>query len=215
MASDIEIINRALTWISEEQITNLAEDRAAARAAAVCYPSCRDGLTADYPWRFALTRALVAAEVDPPAFGWSYAYTIPADWLRVWQVATFWAPFANSWEWNSVATTDGVPSGFYPFDYNTWEMEGNKVLTNLTGPLPIRGVQKITDPTQFPPIFVDALVAKLAKELEPRVAGTDGSFARLDSEYQNYIKRAKRSNAMEQPRMQQNDGRWTSARFRG
>jgi hypothetical protein len=212
--SDVAIANRMLTWISSNQITDLNEDSDAARAVATVYPGCRDGLVGDYPWRFAMDRQLLPASATIPLFQWSYAYPIPPEWFRVWEVNGEWDPNDASVTYSG-NYTDSSPGGFNPFNPIPWDVEGQSILSNTTGPLPCRGVKRITDPTQFPPVFIDALCAKLAKECVGRVTGSTAQVPGWDAEYKSYIARAKKANALEKPRMKQRDGQWTSARFRG
>lgn len=85
MASDVQIVNKALVKIGASTITSLTENSKAARSANAIYELTRDAALRDHPWNFAHKRVILASDSEEPAFGWTYAYTMPADFLRVIQ----------------------------------------------------------------------------------------------------------------------------------
>lgn len=172
--TEVELCNLALLRIGQRDlITSLAGTSAPARACAVLYPIARDFMLASYAWPFATRRlALTAYDYDmDPDFersGWGYSYTLPTDYLAaqyIWSGVRNPAfdartPFAV--EGN---TATGTPDVLTPFILTDQE-DAELVYTAA-----------ITDTTQFPALFCDALAWKLAAELalalavKPQLAG--------------------------------------------
>jgi hypothetical protein len=225
MVSEVDIANRALTWISDKRIRDFNENSDQARAVQDCYALCRDGLIGDYPWIFAMKRALLAALTEAPAWGWTTAYQVPDDSLRIWQIADWWlvpngAPGSvPGWGWYPMSPDVGaMPAGYMPQSMMQYELEGQTIVTNtpqVPMALPVRYVARVTNSNFFPPTFVDALTAKLAAEIAPRVTGSAAASDRPLSMMAQFVTRAKRANAIIQPKMALRDGMWTMARFRG
>jgi len=143
-ASVVEICNMALNLVGNLSITALTDSTKEARACNVLYPLLRNELMASHPWNFAMTRAdISAALATTPAFEWDYAYTIPADCLRVWEL--------------------------YGTDAE-WVVEGGELLTNQDEEIYIRYIKLITDTARYSPSFVSCLSTLLGAELAAKLA---------------------------------------------
>lgn len=216
MPSDVAIFNRALSWLGDKTITSFAQDTNLSRTAVSLYEQCRDGLVADYPWTFAMTRATLPVLAEVPAFQYKYAYQLPAECFRLWEVAGGWAQQdLYTMGWGGDTIPGGVPAGFNPYRVVDYAIEGRKLLTNIAPPLPVRFVQLITDPTIFPPPFVDTFATRLAIEACVRVTGSDALKPGLMSQHDRYIARAKKADAIAKPPRMMQDGDWISSQFRG
>src|SRR5690606_32256720 len=86
---------------------------------------------------FAITRATLAQVVYDAPFGFVYKYQLPADCLRV------------------LKTED---SG------TEWKVEGRYLLTDESS-ISIQYIKKVTDVSQFDPMFCEALALRLAADL--------------------------------------------------
>ena len=154
MASEVEICNMALYKIGDIKITSLADASKEARACAVFYPLMRDELIYAHPWNFAMTRADISALVSgAPAFEFDYAYTLPADCLRVWEL--------------------------YGSD-EEWVVEGGQLLTNQDREIYIRYLKKVTETGKFNPAYVTCLSLTLAAAIAVRLAGDEGRTLRRE-----------------------------------
>ena len=89
------------------------------------------------------------AFLKAPLFGWSYFYTLPADFLRLLQL--------NAYDANEPTTR--------------WEVGGGLLLTNEEE-ANVKYVYKVTDENLFDPLFVDALTLKLAAKLAKPLTGS-------------------------------------------
>jgi hypothetical protein len=79
MATQLEICNMAMRMVGEEPITSEYEDTKAAEALRNLWDICYEEVLERHSWGFAQKRAALAAEVDPPDFGYAYRFLCPAD----------------------------------------------------------------------------------------------------------------------------------------
>lgn len=107
-ASEVSVCNAALLRLGEVRISSLEDTTELARMCAALLPGVRRYVLAQYPWSCALDRQTLARRAEAPAFGWSYAYALPADCLR---------PLSLEEEKRG--------NGGYP-----WRWEGDSILTN-------------------------------------------------------------------------------------
>ena len=174
MASEVSICNRALRVLGVAPITALGEDSKAGSWALETYADARDGLLADYPWNFAIRRAVLAAGSLPPAWGYLYLYPLPADCLRMLAV-------------------EGEPEE----RVEPYKIEGRAIATDAPAPLKIRYIARVTDPAQFGPLFADALAARLAAEGAFHFTGSTSREEQLRQAYRELAANARRYDAQE------------------
>ena len=139
MASVIQIANRALTKLGAARIISLDDDNKQARAVKSCFEDLRDDELRSNRWSFAMKRTSLAADAEAPAYGYTSAYTLPADFLRL--------DLVND-EFPMVVMDNYISS-----ETNEYTIEGNKILANIAAPLKIRYVARIDDPQQMDILF--------------------------------------------------------------
>lgn len=178
-ASEVQICNLGLLKFGDVTITALSDDNREARACNVLYPILRDQLLYAHPWNFAMARADISPQrTDDPAFGYEFAYTIPADCLRVWEL----------------------------FGESEWEVEGDKLLTNQEEEIFIRYIKRQTETGRFNPSFVNCLGTLLGAELAAKIKGDKNHrLSLLDELYKIELPAAYRLNAIEGKRTKNKD----------
>lgn len=199
-ASDVAIANLALTRLGDLRITSLSENTKPAREVNAVYTMLRDRLMRRYVWRFAVKRDSVAASTDEPAFGYDYKFPLPSDCLRVLQVGEYFP---------GVSLADFVGSS--SADY---AIEGRYILSNDDGPLYLRYLARIEDPTQFDAAF-DVL---LSCDIAEAVAEALGQFSAtklqlIKQDRKDALREAVTANAIENPPEQIADDAWLLARL--
>jgi len=199
MASDVDIVNVALTLLGENRIASLEDDVKAAREAKAIYEVTRDALLAGFTWSFAKTRAQLPALAAAPTFGFDYAYSLPADCLRV---------ILLNEQFVGLDLTDyrGSPTEEYT-------IEGRQILTNWAAPLNIRYVKRVEDSTQFASAFVKALGCRLAADLCESLTQSEGKRDRAEQQFKLEIQLAVRANAIELPPQKLADDEWLMSRL--
>jgi len=200
MAGVIDIVNQALSALGEARITSLDDPGQSAALARSLFDSVRDAEIERHSWNFARARVQLAALGEPPAFGWSYQYQLPADCLRVQE--------AGPWP---QALTDDFIAG----ENRAWLIEGRNILTNQGPPLNLIYLRRVEDPAFYPPTFVEVLAAKLAVRMAERFIGASGKRELAWKEYEAALKQAKRLNAIQLPPQRPADSDWLRAHMTG
>ncbi len=148
--SEVAIANFAATTLDEYHLTSLDGDRPLERFMLANYSFARDEMIRQYPWGFAKKYQYVAADNEAPPFAWTNSYQMPSDCLRVLPLRT-----------------GGCLNGrLIPY-----EVVGRKIYTNHTGALPLIYLHRVTNPTQFDPLFARALGQYLAVMAALRITG--------------------------------------------
>lgn len=156
MASEVQICNLALNKFGNLSITSLQDETKEARACKVFYPLMRDLLLTLAPWNFAMKRADISAQLSAtPEFGFTHAYQLPTDCLRVWEVSGSDAE---------------------------WEVESGELLISQEENIHIRYIRQVTETGRFSPLFVDCLSLRLAAELSTKLADDKSMRADLLTE---------------------------------
>lgn len=176
MASEVQICNMALLKYGDHSITSItAPTTTEERACSVLYPLKRDELLYAHPWNFAMTRADITGSITtaPPFPDDWYAYTLPANCLRVWEL--------------------------YDSD-EEWIQESGQLLTPQEEEVYIRYLWRVTETGRFNPAFCNCLATLLGAELAAKFMGDAGRTMRREllAELNNVLLPAAYSlNAME------------------
>lgn len=181
-AIEIEIVNMGLNRIGETAITAALYDAATEKIPYTCsihYPQARDALLRSHWWRFASARATLEATTDDPIGQWTYAWSLPSDFIRM----KYW--------WDDNDTKKEIC--LYPY-----ELEGNVMYTNET-PVKIKYIKKETDVTKFDPLFTEILILQFAKRIAIPIAGTKNTLRNdIDDELVPLLKQARAIDKQEQ-----------------
>jgi hypothetical protein len=156
MASVVSICNLALSNIGKVNITALTDPSAEARACNQFYEHTRDTLLEAYPWSFAGKTAAMAAITNDKPGAWRFAYSKPTDCRKVrWVRPNYTAPAPGELR----LTDDERQELNHPY-----ALEGETIYCDLS-PALLRYTFRLTDPTKFSTLFVDALAWHLAVRL--------------------------------------------------
>ena len=137
MASTVEICNGALNQLGATTILSLTEDSKNARLCNSRYTQVRDALFRSHPWNCLQKRVQIAADTTAPAWGFTYAYTLPADCLRLLKI----------------------------LDYDSnYKVEGRKILSN-TSSMKILYVGRVTDPNEYDELLRETLSSSLGADI--------------------------------------------------
>lgn len=138
MPSDTDICNSAISKLGGNQIMDITDESPEAQLCRANYDLVRDAVLEDVNWTFATKRfVFTAANLDAPLFGFTKAYTIPAEVLRV------------------IDINDGR---------DDWVKEGEEILTDA-GKINMIAIIRERDPEKYSPSFVQCMAAKLASEI--------------------------------------------------
>lgn len=188
--SDVSICNLALQKLGAKRITSLTEDSNNARQCNACYESVRDQELRKRNWKFAITRATLTPLADAPAFDFSYAFPVPSDCLRLI------LPTRSCLDW-TLETQDDT----------------TVILTNDGNSINVRYIARITDPTRFDPLFVEALACRIAEQVCEQVTQSNEKKADAQQQYKDAIAGAALVNAFEKLATDAPPSSWETARL--
>lgn len=138
----LQIWNLAIDVIRDTALQSTTDSTATARWLERNWQHTVETSLRAYPWGFAKQLSKLSADIDRPAFGWSYFYTPPAGWLRVLPITRYGARF-------------GAPVPH--------EIIGNRIATNEGAPLCVRLIMdKSGNPGTWDSLFIEMVRAKLA-----------------------------------------------------
>ena len=194
MPSDIDICNLALTKLGQQRILSFTDNVKAARSLNAIYAMERDNEIRAHQWSFAMKRTLLPVLVDVPAFGYSHAYQLPDDYLKLIQAGRF-----SPGGMGDVISPGSARVLGLVVDGSDYRIEGQTIVTNFPAPLGIRYMRKITDPNLFDACFVKALASRLAMEMCEDLVQVGSKRQLAQQEYKEAIVGAIRANAIEFP----------------
>lgn len=167
MASEVDICNVALGHLGDAgTVASLdpPEGSAQAEHCARFYPMARDGLLSVHSWGFATKRIVLAQlAANPP--GWTFAYTRPADALKVLAIQGHDEPDPGS----------GGPAQTPHAFISEAGPEGTQIIYCNVPNAIARYVARTEVPESFSPLFVTTLTWQLASMLAgPIIKGAEG-----------------------------------------
>ena len=169
MASTVDICNGALNQLGATTILSLTEDSKNARLCNSRYTQVRDGLFRTHPWNCLQKRVELAVDTTAPAWGFSYAYTLPADCLRLLRI----------------------------LDYDSnYKVEGRKILSN-TSSMKILYIGRITDPNEYDELLRETLSAALGSDIAYGITSSNPVAQNMYELFQDKLRDARFVDATE------------------
>ena len=163
MASVVDICNGALNQLGATTILSLTEDSKNARLCNSRYTQVRDALFRTHPWNCLQKRIQIAADSTAPAWGFTYAYTLPADCLRLLKI----------------------------LDYDSnYKVEGRKILSN-TSSMKILYVARVTDPNEYDELLRETLSASLGADIAFGVTSNNQTASNMYNLFKEKLKDAR------------------------
>ena len=198
--SETDICNMALGRLGAKRIsdfTNKDENNTPAVQCRLHYEQTRDALLRSHWWRFARYRVQLSENATAPTFEFDNAFDLPSDFLRLWI-----KPFEdNNWGLNNT-------------NY-TFSMEGKQLLTDEDS-VYLRYIRKVTDVSEFDPLFVEVLVFKLALKMCMPLTQDKELYQMLYQEMRDILARVRVVDKRETNSVGISDsGRWNDARIVG
>ncbi len=198
MPEPVDIVNRALSKLGEAHISSLEGEQKSAQLAASMYDNLLGAEISAHAWHFAKARLMLTALAEKPAFGWNFQYQLPEDCLRVLEAGP----------WPLAANLDFVGS-----DTSSFTLEGDKILANHGPALNLIYLRRALDPAFYPPVFVEALAARLAAEMCESLTGSTAKRESAFREYRGALGEARRINALGLPPQMIQDDSWVLSRM--
>ena len=173
MASDVGIANAALRKLGQAPITAFSENSKAARLANERFAELRDELLFRHPWNFARKRASLAASATAPAWGFTNAFPLPTDYIRMYEV-------------NGEDEETGK-----------WKVEDGSIVTDLAAELEILDVYQVTDANRMSAGFREALASVLAADWAEDLTGDDSVVTKKEQKARFAVAQARSNDGQE------------------
>lgn len=139
----VDIVNYALARAACPRIVSLAESTEIAAFASATYLNIFKEVMKKGPWSSLVKRAAALTATTTPVFEYSYAYTLPTDFIRLLQV------------------NEGDP---LRYDYKIEGLSGTQVLLIQESVVNIVYIANLTDTTKWDSDLTEAVVTRLAAE---------------------------------------------------
>lgn len=197
-SSKTDILNTAATYISEGRVIDYETDTGeTARTLNFMYDQARRKTLRSAKWGPARTYVTISADSTAPAFKWSYAYTLPVDYLRL----------------VAIQETD-VDSIKCP----RFEKVGRKLYTNEAAPLKVIYIKDLEEVGDMDDLLIDAIALRVAADTAYSRTDSMPLAEMLDQKWRAVISQAKTTDTQEQRRALVDPyyhSQWDSAHFGG
>lgn len=193
MPDKTEIINVALRRIGAESITDIADGSPNANKVADVYDAVLRPLLRDHPWNFATKRQKLARMSETPAFGYSYAYALPADWIR------------NN-------TVHDNSSGRGTIAHSTEQIGGKGAILADAEDVYLRYISLETNPNLMVADFRAVFEIALAEVLSFPIATSSSIQNIMEAKYFRQLASAKAIDAMDSTPLPRPAGSWAASR---
>jgi hypothetical protein len=188
MAAETDIINAGLILLGELPIVSTSDNRKAARLSGSRYPQIRDAVLRAHPWNCATKRATESAAASPaPAWGWTNAFNMPADFLRLIRLRDHRQDYAYE----------------------------NKQILVDTASVQFAYVYRLTDVNKMDALLRESIASRLAAVLALPLAKSGTLRRELWKGYDDTLAEARTINAQENPTQEFMADEWDNARFIG
>lgn len=188
--TDVGICNMALTRCGASPITALDDENDKARLCLEYYEPTVQAELRVHPWNFAVKRRALAEDSSTPINEWDHQFQLPSD------------PYCIS----PLQVNEGS---------DEYVIEGRMLLTNATA-VNLRYVARVNE-ADFDPLFVQALVLRLASKFMYRLTVSDASRSAILQELtQLALPDARFADSMEQREPladQASESDWVASRF--
>lgn len=189
-----EISNLILSKLGEDdQVTDPDEDGKAARSINAVWNSVRDTALRLHTWNFAGARKQLTPLAGAPAHGFSYAFQLPPDFIRL------------------------DLEKLRPLSVRRdFQLEGTRnILANELGPIDLAYIRRVEEEGDWDPLFVEAFASRLAWQIAIKVTGDKQIQRGAWQEYVAALREAKAVDGRENPSEPPVDSSWVTARDDG
>lgn len=185
--SSTDICNLALDLLSADTAVDIENPTTATESIMNrWYDQTRKAVLRKHTWNFATKRIILAADSTSPVFGYSKAFTVPSDFLRIVGIST------------NLSTDKEY---FLPTD--AYQFENSKILLNDTysdtTQLRLIYIYDATEVGRFDPLFVNLLAHEIALATAYKITESGTNIQRLEELRRNADSLATTIDGQERP----------------
>ena len=198
--SAVQICTFALDHLKQKPITALTGDNLplAASTCARHYDQARRAVLESHPWNFAIKRKQLTPDATAPVFGYSFAYNLPPDFIRLLTLG-------------DDAILLITPTALY-------QVEGGQLLTGAEFTVDTSGTQNVryvfdqTNVNKFSPLFIEVLALELAVNMAYAFTGLGNRVAQIKKLLDDKAPRAYAIDGQQRPPTRIQNSRFRRAR---
>jgi hypothetical protein len=150
--------------LGAEFITSFDDNTVEAKLCKANYEPVRDTVLEEHNWTFATQWRVLVAAANPAEGEFDKEYPLPSDVLTVLVVGEDYEHQEN------------------------WQLENNAIRTNAAGKCQV--LYRVTDPSKFSSMFIQALVARLAAEMAIPITNSRTLMETMYALYEQKISKA-------------------------
>ena len=170
-----DICSQALTKVGADTITSFSDGTHESNVCSVMYDTIKKSLLYYTFWNFAIDKQqLNKLSETPTDKKFTSAHSLPGDVIRI----------------KAVIDQNGLPN-------YTYRKEGQKIFSSLDTVI-LEYVQNM-DETNMPSFFIEALVAKIATEINEAITGNGALTNRLANDFQQKLRASRIADGQENP----------------
>lgn len=181
----VDIANIGLTEVGERLITSLDDATNVPVLAKANIFLCRDQVLRRYWWDCAKKRVTLSPMTEAPAFGYSYQFSLPSDWLKTRYV---WPDYEDN-----------------------YTQEGKKLLSDEDS-LNLSYIYRVEDPRELDELCAEAIGLYFAQRVAFRLQQDEADRNGLAQRFLQVITDAKKANSIDKPRRNIDVRGWSGAR---
>lgn len=180
-SSPVDICNLALDELKHAPIMSIdTPESTAEKICARWYDATRRECLRKHPWKFATKRATLTPSGTDPDFGYTSAYNLPNDYIRL------------------VSIGDDSEGSFL----DRYQIENGQILTSEGTDddgtsLNVRYVYNIEDVSRFDPLFLKFFVFQLALNMSPKFSLAANAKQLLKQDYEDVSSEARAVNGQD------------------
>lgn len=197
MTTETELVNSALRKVGAKRILDIGEEAASAGIASDILAQERDDLLRLHNWNFAVNRKKLARLAAAPVFEFEYAFSLPADFMRIVSVH------------NNDAGAGSVP-------YKTESMASGggyiAAIVSNADELWLRYIRRVDDPNLMTTTFRQVLILRLARVFATASANSNSLYQLLGDELEQAMRRARSVDGIEDYPESLPQGSWAASR---
>lgn len=157
--SKTDILNKALTLVGAQPVTNIDDDSNNARVCSRVYEMALRSILGECKWNFATTRATLTVSADTMPWydtGENIVYIKPNDVIRIFE--------------------SNDPD-------SRWREEGDYIISDTSG-LGIRYTYYLDSPSKYPGYFLDAFTDKLCSDIAYAIVNSQDLGTKFKTAYE-------------------------------
>lgn len=187
--TEVSICSNALLALGSQPIASLNDDSDRARLASNLFSSVRDSMQRAHPWNCCVKRVVLSPDTTPPPFDWSFAFSLPDDYLRALSAGKL-----------------GVE--------DTFKIEGGKLLSD-ENPLYLRYIARVENPALWDAMLVRAMELAMASEMAYAITQSASLRDSMEVKLERHMKRARAADGQEETPETMGDSPLIAARMGG